>query len=173
MAPSRKRPSMLLAAALAVAIVAVSGTRAVATAGTAGSPSGSAGAYAWPVVGPVIRGFEPPPDPYQAGHRGIDIGTAFGTPVLAAQDGTVSFAGWVAGALFVSIDHPDGYRSTYSWLSAVLVPRGAPGDPGRTDRRRAGTATPRSPPRTCTSGSGWARSIWIRCCSSSPATWRA
>jgi murein DD-endopeptidase MepM/ murein hydrolase activator NlpD len=33
----------------------------------------------------------------------------------------VAFAGWVAGSLFVSIDHPDGVRTTYSWLSAVSV----------------------------------------------------
>ena len=123
MAPKRTRSRIFLAAALAVAIVTGSGTRAVALAGIGG---GSAGTYAWPVVGPVIRGFEPPPDPYQPGHRGIDIGAAFGTPVLAAQDGTVAFAGWVAGALFVSVDHPDGHRSTYSWLSAVLVAEGDP-----------------------------------------------
>lgn len=82
------------------------------------------GTYAWPVQGPVIRGFEPPPDPYGAGHRGIDIGAPFGSPVVAAQDGTVAFAGWVAGSMYVSIDHADGVRTTYSWLSAVAVADG-------------------------------------------------
>jgi len=82
------------------------------------------GTYAWPVLGPVIRGFEPPPDPYSAGHRGIDIATPFGSPMVAAQDGVVSFAGFVAGSLFISIDHPDGVRTTYSWLSAVGVKKG-------------------------------------------------
>ena len=84
------------------------------------------GAYLWPVEGVVIRGFEPPDGPYGSGHRGIDIAVAFDTPVLAAGDGTVSFAGWVAGSLFVSIDHPDGVRTTYSWLSAVRVDKGDP-----------------------------------------------
>jgi hypothetical protein len=103
----------------------------VALAGTAGwgSAAGAAadpavGTYAWPVVGPVIRGFEPPPDPYSAGHRGIDIGAPFGTGMVAAQDGVVAFAGWVAGALYISIDHPDGVRSTYSWLSSSSVSAG-------------------------------------------------
>jgi len=82
------------------------------------------GAYAWPVRGPVIRAFEAPSSPYSAGHRGIDIAAPFGTPMVAAQDGVVSFAGWVAGALFISIDHPDGIRTTYSWLSAVGVKKG-------------------------------------------------
>jgi len=82
------------------------------------------GSYSWPVVGPVIRGFEPPDGPYGAGHRGIDIAAPFGTPVRAAQDGVVSFAGWVGGSLYVSIDHPDGVRTTYSWLSAVAVKKG-------------------------------------------------
>ena len=69
------------------------------------------GQYGWPVQGPVIRGFEPPPDPYSAGHRGIDIGAPFGSPLQAAGDGVVAFAGWVGGSLFISIDHPDGIRT--------------------------------------------------------------
>src|SRR5436305_788743 len=82
------------------------------------------GTYTWPVNGPVIRPFEPPPDPYSAGHRGIDIAVPFGTPMVAAQDGTVAFAGWVGGQLFISIDHADGVRTTYSWISAVSVKKG-------------------------------------------------
>jgi Peptidase family M23 len=82
------------------------------------------GTYAWPVQGAVIRGFEPPPDPYSAGHRGIDIAAPFGSYLLAAQAGVVAFAGWVGGALFISIDHDDGVRTTYSWLSGVSVVRG-------------------------------------------------
>jgi murein DD-endopeptidase MepM/ murein hydrolase activator NlpD len=82
------------------------------------------GTYAWPVRGPVIRGFEPPHDPYGSGHRGIDIAAPFGSDLVASQDGTVAFAGFVGGDLFISIDHPDGVRTTYSWLSAVTVNEG-------------------------------------------------
>jgi murein DD-endopeptidase MepM/ murein hydrolase activator NlpD len=88
------------------------------------------GTYAWPVRGEVIRPFEPPEDPYGAGHRGIDIAAPLGTAVRAAQEGTVAFAGPVAGALFVSIDHPDGVRTTYSWLSEVRVRAGDPVERG-------------------------------------------
>jgi murein DD-endopeptidase MepM/ murein hydrolase activator NlpD len=44
--------------------------------------------------------------------------------VVAAHDGVVAFAGPVAGSLFVSIDHPDGVRTTYSWLAEVSVRTG-------------------------------------------------
>lgn len=82
------------------------------------------GTYSWPLRGPVIRRFEPPPSPYEAGHRGIDIAAPLGTGVGASREGIVAFAGWVAGSLFVSIDHPDGVRTTYSWLSEALVKKG-------------------------------------------------
>jgi murein DD-endopeptidase MepM/ murein hydrolase activator NlpD len=82
------------------------------------------GTYAWPVVGRIVDPFRPPSGPYGSGHRGIDIAAPFGTPVHAASDGVVAFAGSVAGSLFVSIDHPDGVRATYGWLSSIAVSRG-------------------------------------------------
>jgi murein DD-endopeptidase MepM/ murein hydrolase activator NlpD len=82
------------------------------------------GSYVWPVRGEVIRFFEAPETPYGSGHRGIDIASPFGTSFVAAQEGVVAFAGWVAGDLFISIDHPDGVRTTYSWLSAIGVKKG-------------------------------------------------
>lgn len=84
------------------------------------------GTYAWPIEGPVLRPFEPPAGPFGAGHRGIDIGAPVGSLVRAAGDGLVAFAGKVAGSLFVSIDHADGVRTTYSWLSSVAVRAGDP-----------------------------------------------
>lgn len=87
-------------------------------------PVPSTGTYGWPVEGPVVRSFDPPAQPYGAGHRGIDIGAAPGTPVRAAEEGMVAFAGPIGGSLFVSIDHADGIRTTYSWLSTVAVQRG-------------------------------------------------
>lgn len=83
------------------------------------------GSYGWPVSGPVIRPFEPPESPFGSGHRGIDIAVSQGTQVRAAQDGEVAFAGIVAGARYVSIDHADGVRTTYSWLGEVGVRLGS------------------------------------------------
>jgi murein DD-endopeptidase MepM/ murein hydrolase activator NlpD len=87
-------------------------------------PSGDVRAavpWTWPVTGAIVRGFDPPDDPYGAGHRGIDIAAAVGTVVLAPDDGVVTFAGKVGGRLFLTIDHGRGISSTCSWLTSVLV----------------------------------------------------
>jgi len=48
-----------------------------------------------------------------------------GTPVRAAADGEVVFAGPVAGALHVTVRHADGLRTSYSFLDAIEVAVGA------------------------------------------------
>lgn len=87
-------------------------------------PARAAGDWTWPVIGPVIRGFDPPDTPFGSGHRGIDIAVAVGTTVRAPAAGLVTFAGPVGGHLFLTIDHGNGLESTHSWLSAILVRRG-------------------------------------------------
>ena len=100
----------------------------VADGPASGDPSFAAalptGTWSWPVSGPVIRGFDPPDTPFGAGHRGIDIAVAPGSPILAPEAGTVSFAGRVGGELFVTIAHGGGLSSTYSWISAAAVRKG-------------------------------------------------
>ena len=103
-----------------------SGSTWQSVAPSAPPPSPANQGYAWPVQGPVLRPFEAPSGPFGPGHRGVDIGAAFGTPVKASRDGVVAFAGWIAGSLFVSIDHADGVRTTYSWLSQAAVKKGEP-----------------------------------------------
>ena len=88
------------------------------------TPAPQAGSWSWPVSGPVIRGFDPPDNPYGAGHRGIDIAVAFGTAIRAPAAGVVTFSGKVGGQLFITIDHGDGLSSTYSWLSSTDVRKG-------------------------------------------------
>ena len=86
----------------------------------------SALGWAWPVQGPVLRPFLFGDDPYAAGqHRGIDIGAATGTPVLAPAAGVVSFAGTVpVGGRTVAIQTSDGYSVTLVHLGSVAVQRG-------------------------------------------------
>jgi hypothetical protein len=81
----------------------------------------AAAPWTWPVTGAIVRGFDPPDDPYGAGHRGIDIAAAVDTVIVAPDDGMVTFAGKVGGRLFLTIDHGGGISSTCSWLSSVLV----------------------------------------------------
>jgi murein DD-endopeptidase MepM/ murein hydrolase activator NlpD len=79
-----------------------------------------AGVWARPVEGAVTRPFDPPPDRYGAGHRGADLAGAPGSPVRAAGDGVVVFAGMVAGRPVVSVDHAGGLRTTYEPVDAVV-----------------------------------------------------
>ncbi|WP_116048322.1 M23 family metallopeptidase [Amycolatopsis palatopharyngis] len=78
--------------------------------------------FDWPLSPdpPVTRNFDAPAHPYAPGHRGVDLGTEVGRPVLAAGEGAVRFAGTVAGRGVVSIDHDGELRTTYEpVISAV------------------------------------------------------
>ena len=58
-------------------------------------------------------------------HRGVDIGIAEGTPIKAAQDGTVVSAGDAGGyGLCVVIEGQDGYQSRYAHCSSLSVGAG-------------------------------------------------
>ena len=134
---AHRAPRRLIAAAAALALCAHLPAAAPASAvGAAGSPGAveapSAGAdagrraprpaYTWPTGGPaaVLEGFDPPAVVWGSGHRGVDLALAAGSPVLAAGDGTVVFAGMVAGRPVVSIDHAGGIRTTYEPVEAVV-----------------------------------------------------
>jgi murein DD-endopeptidase MepM/ murein hydrolase activator NlpD len=71
--------------------------------------------YHPPVAGRlvVLHPFEPPPTPYAAGHRGVDLAVTSGQVVLAARGGRVLFAGTVAGRGVVVISHSDGISTEY------------------------------------------------------------
>ena len=73
-----------------------------------------------PVGGPMVRGFDPPDQPWLAGHRGLDLLADPGAPVFAVLAGTVSFAGRVAGRPVVVINHGDT-RTTYEPVTAAVV----------------------------------------------------
>ena len=74
------------------------------------------GQLIWPVHG-VITTY------YSAAHLAIDIATAAGTTVKAADSGTVISAGWRdnCGGLVVEIDHGNGMHTLYNHMSAIYV----------------------------------------------------
>lgn len=90
------------------------------------SPASADADVAWtrPVGGAVVRAFDSPDHPWGSGHRGVDLAARPGTPVRAAGDGRVAFAGNVAGALHVVVDHGDGLRTSYSFLADRVVHTG-------------------------------------------------
>jgi murein DD-endopeptidase MepM/ murein hydrolase activator NlpD len=73
------------------------------------------GGFRWPLDGAprVVRPFDPPAQPWLAGHRGVDLAATPGATVRAAGAGQVRFAGRIAGRPVVSVDHADGLRTTY------------------------------------------------------------
>lgn len=98
--------------------------------------------YQWPVRPPsVARPFQPPPQPWLSGHRGVDLGASPGTVVRSAGSGVVVYAQRLAGRGVVSVAHAGGLRTTYEPVTATVAagdtvavgdPIGAlePGHPG-------------------------------------------
>ena len=66
---------------------------------------------------PILHRYRP--------HHGTDFGARRGTPLLAVNDGKVSFAGWMHGyGRVVKIRHAGGYESLYAHQSRIRVKRG-------------------------------------------------
>lgn len=85
-------------------------------------PVAPSSGFGWPLAGfpTVLRHFDAPDHPYGPGHRGVDLGGSAGQSVLAAGSGAVAFAGLVGGKPAVSIDHPNGLRTTYEPVIATV-----------------------------------------------------
>lgn len=86
------------------------------------SAAAAAGGWRWPLSGSpvVVHGFQPPPEPWLAGHRGVDLRGSPGDPVAAAGSGRVSFAGSVGGKPVVVVTHAGGLRTTYEPVVAAV-----------------------------------------------------
>ncbi len=69
----------------------------------------------------VARGFAPPPSPWAAGHRGVDLHGRVGQPVRSALPGTVTFTGPVAGRGVVVV-RTGALRTTYEPVRAQVAP---------------------------------------------------
>ena len=77
-----------------------------------------------PVDASVLDPFRPPDGPFGPGNRGIEYDTAVGDRVDAAGPGVVVFAGSVAGATWLTIDHGSGLKTSYGPLRGITVGRG-------------------------------------------------
>ncbi len=87
-----------------------------------GAPRTSAVVLELPADGPVGERFDAPTR-FGPGHRGVDIEVRAGTRVGAAAPGRVTFAGWVAGSRWVTVDHGP-VRTTVGPLASIAVARG-------------------------------------------------
>ena len=86
--------------------------------------AGPAPAFAWPLEGRVLSAFGPKPGGRY--NDGVNLKANPGTPVRAAADGVVAYAGdAVAGfGNLVLIKHADGWVSAYGHNETLLVARG-------------------------------------------------
>ncbi|MGH2537931.1 MAG: peptidoglycan DD-metalloendopeptidase family protein [Candidatus Promineifilaceae bacterium] len=75
------------------------------------------GAFIWPVGARRITQV------FWYGHQGVDIGVLGGSPVVASDAGTITWAGWnVYGyGNLVVVNHNNGFETYYAHLSGIAV----------------------------------------------------
>jgi murein DD-endopeptidase MepM/ murein hydrolase activator NlpD len=89
--------------------------------GTTGNPSVS---LRWPVRGKVIQGFGPKTTGGQ--NDGINVAVPEGTPIKAAEDGVVAYAGNELKGYgnLVLVRHSNGFVTAYAHASELSVKKG-------------------------------------------------
>jgi murein DD-endopeptidase MepM/ murein hydrolase activator NlpD len=103
------------------AAVPVADPGATARAAARRPPSLSGEGFLWPASGSVLSRFGTKSD--GSANDGINIAAPLGTPVLAAENGVVSYAsdeivGW---GRMVLIRHADGFTTGYAHLDTILT----------------------------------------------------
>ncbi len=80
--------------------------------------------FRWPVRGRIIAAFGPKPNGLQ--NDGINLAVPEGTPVKAAEDGVVAYAGSELKGYgnLVLVRHANGFVTAYANASEILVRRG-------------------------------------------------
>lgn len=83
---------------------------------------------AMPAAGRISSGFGLRRHPvlgFSRMHKGLDIAAGYGSPIRAANDGTVAFAGRNGGyGNFVRLNHSGGMGSGYGHMSRIAVRSG-------------------------------------------------
>lgn len=81
------------------------------------------GSFRWPTSGTITSRYG-----YRnifggsSFHGGVDIANSYGTDIVAADGGTVIYAGWMSSyGYLVQIDHGNGYVTYYGHNSSLLV----------------------------------------------------
>jgi murein DD-endopeptidase MepM/ murein hydrolase activator NlpD len=87
-------------------------------------PVGSLPTFRWPVRGRIIAAFGPKPNGLQ--NDGINLAVPEGTPIKAADDGVVAYAGNELKGYgnLVLVRHANGFVTAYAHASDIVVKRG-------------------------------------------------
>ncbi len=98
-------------------------TAATASQAPAAEPVRATGSFIWPAQGTFTQGYGGNVAFYgPGGHNGVDVANRIGTPVVAADGGVVTYAGWKGGlGNAVVIDHGNGFVTEYGHASALNV----------------------------------------------------
>ncbi len=111
----------------------------------AAEPVGAIPSFRWPARGRVIAGFGRPLNGTQ--DDGIDLALPEGTPIKAADDGVVAYAGNELQGYgnLVLIRHSNGYVTAYAHASEILVKRGDVVKRGEVIAKSGATGNVKSP----------------------------
>jgi murein DD-endopeptidase MepM/ murein hydrolase activator NlpD len=123
--PRTAKPEKVASAApVQSAHVAKEEPRTTETVVKTAEPSGAMPSFRWPVRGRVIAGFGSKPNGMQ--NDGINLAVPEGTPIKAADDGVVAYAGNELKGYgnLVLIRHANGFVSAYAHASELMVKRG-------------------------------------------------
>lgn len=93
---------------------------------------GAGGQFLWPVKGKLLSGYGQKPDGTH--NDGLNIAAAKGTPVIAADSGTVAYSGNELKGFgnLLLIRHNGGWMTAYAHLDKLQVERGAKVKRGQT-----------------------------------------
>ena len=96
--------------------------------GGSSSGGGGTGRFIWPCRGEITSYFGWRTHPIFGTtkyHSGMDIAVDYGTPILAADSGTVIYSGWLGGYGYaVMIDHGSGLVTLYAHNQSLNVYEG-------------------------------------------------
>jgi murein DD-endopeptidase MepM/ murein hydrolase activator NlpD len=91
----------------------------------AGVGAQKTGGMTMPVQGHLTSSFGARFHPilgYSRMHQGVDYGAPMGSPIIAATDGTVRFAGWHGGhGNYVQLMHPGNMQTGYAHMSRIIA----------------------------------------------------
>jgi murein DD-endopeptidase MepM/ murein hydrolase activator NlpD len=101
--------------------------------------------FRWPAKGRIIAGFGPKTN--GQANDGINIALPEGTPIKAAEDGVVAYAGNELKGYgnLVLVRHADGYVTAYAHAKELMVKRGDPIKRGQTIARSGQTGNVDAP----------------------------
>lgn len=124
--PPAPPPPIIAEPAQSDPVVNAGSATGVAPTATPAAGTRAVGSFIWPATGALTTYFGDNPGYYgPGGHNGLDIANALGTPLLAADGGVVTFAGWQGGLGYaIAVDHENGFVTWYGHASSLAVSTG-------------------------------------------------